>query len=165
MIMTRLVGSRRLVLPFLTVVCSIHSSHALAIAPPLLDQLTSNAVSYASAHGLQVASKQPLTVQPDDDDDDDNDDDTGNVNPIQTYECAPISLLPNAYPRSAFSTAQVLARPFNLLVERLSQDGDFLVSTLKDVGDPFTAKLLTLYQDIYMHDSDDDDTHDSGSIG
>jgi glutathione synthetase len=156
--MTSLVGSRRLVLPFLTVVCSIHSSHALAIRPPLLDQLTSHAVSYASAHGLQVASKQQqLTVQPDDDNDtddnDDNDTDKPKTNPIQTYECAPISLLPNAYPRSAFVTAQILARPFNLLVERLSQDGDFLVSTLKDVGDPFTAKLLMLYQDIYMHDT------------
>jgi glutathione synthase len=97
-----------------------------------LDRLASHASSYASANGLQVARK----------------------NDPSSYECAPISLLPNAYPRKAFQRAQTLAAPFNLLVDRISRDGPFLEQTLEEVveADPYTGKLLDLYKEIYMNE-------------
>lgn len=110
------------------------SSTAAAAATKMdLNALASHANSYASAHGLQVERRnQPLT-----------------------YECAPISLLPNAYPRQAFERAQTLAAPFNQLVDRISRDGDFLKQTLGgsvSQADPYTGKLVQLYEKIYMQD-------------
>jgi len=70
------------------------------------------------------------------------------------FECAPMSLLPNAYPRQAFEEAKSLASSFNLLVDKISRDGDFLIQTLGGGvadADPFTAKLLQLYKDVYLN--------------
>ena len=41
-----------------------------------------------------------------------------------------MSLLLNAYPKAAFAKAQALAAPFNVLVDRISRDADFLNDTL-----------------------------------
>ena len=101
-----------------------------------LDALASTATSYASAHGVQVEKKH-------------KDD------PERSYfECAPISLLPNAYPASAFGQAQTVAPAFNLLVDTLSRRPDFLEETLRGVvtADPYTKKLLDLYHQIYVSD-------------
>jgi glutathione synthase len=108
----------------------------LAIGDLSLEKLTAHATSYASARGLQVEKR------------------TGDGSSV--YECAPMSLLPNAYPREAFLRAQSLALPFNLLVDRISRDGDFLTATLGEVADadPFTGKLLELYKAIYIKDQD-----------
>jgi hypothetical protein len=98
-----------------------------------MENLATHANSYASARGLQIEKRT----------------DDG----ISRYECAPISLLPNAYPSSAFEKAQSLAAPFNLLVDRISRDGEFLQKTLGggvSEADPYTGKLLKLYKDIYM---------------
>lgn len=98
-----------------------------------LEQLASHANSYASARGLQIEKR--------------------NEQGTSSYECAPISLLPNAYPKQAFATAQTLAAPFNLLVDRISRDGSFLKDTLGggvSDADPYTGKLLQLYMEIYM---------------
>ena len=98
-----------------------------------MEKLAAHANSYASARGLQIEKRT----------------DDG----ISRYECAPISLLPNAYPSSAFEKAQSLAVPFNLLVDRISRDGEFLQKTLGggvSEADPYTGKLLKLYKDIYM---------------
>ena len=109
--------------------------HCCCLPPPrwIYNALASHANSYASAHGLQVERRnEPLT-----------------------YECAPISLLPNAYPRQAFERAQTLAAPFNELVDRISRDGDFLKQTLGgsvSQADPYTGKLFQLYEQIYMED-------------
>ena len=48
------------------------------------------------------------------------------------------------------------ATAFNLLVDRISQDADFLQETLSAVSetDPFTAKLLALYNEIYVEKQD-----------
>ncbi len=43
---------------------------------------------------------------------------------------APFSLLPSPFPRQAFSQAIELAPLFNLLVDRVSQDAEFLQQTL-----------------------------------
>jgi len=114
------------------------SSPSSATTPPMigipLDVLASHANSYASAHGLQVERRnEPLT-----------------------YECAPISLLPNAYPRQAFERAQTLAAPFNELVDRISRDGAFLEQAIGGAvseADPYTGKLFQLYKEIYMDDT------------
>eukprot|EP00814_Leptocylindrus_danicus_P001243 CAMPEP_0116010090 /NCGR_PEP_ID=MMETSP0321-20121206/3806_1 /TAXON_ID=163516 /ORGANISM="Leptocylindrus danicus var. danicus, Strain B650" /LENGTH=533 /DNA_ID=CAMNT_0003479147 /DNA_START=128 /DNA_END=1729 /DNA_ORIENTATION=+ len=100
----------------------------------LLDKLTSHANSFAAAHGLQVETKGR---------------EKGDK---VTYETAPVSLLPNAYPASAFENAKKLAPGFSLLVDRVSRDAEFLRETLSGgvaEADPFTGKLLELYEQIY----------------
>jgi len=102
-----------------------------------LEKLANHASSYASAHGIQVERR--------------NDDG------VSSYECAPISLLPNAYPRSAFQRAKSLAKPYNDLVDRVSRDSEFLQKALGggvSDNDPYTAKLLELYNKIYVDDGD-----------
>lgn len=93
------------------------------------------AVSFAAANGLQVETKS----------------DSSDKSAGSSYVCAPISLLPNAYPKVMFDRAQRLAPPLNELVDRISRDGDFLKDTLKDVRDVdvYTGKLLTMYEDLY----------------
>lgn len=111
-----------------------------------LDALASHANSYASAHGLQVERRnEPLT-----------------------YECAPISLLPNAYPRKQFEKAQTLAAPFNQLVDRISRDGAFLEQTLGgsvSAADPYTGKLFQLYKQIYMSSDQDGFAQSADRLG
>jgi glutathione synthetase len=109
---------------------SLMSDYALP-----LDKLAATATSFASAHGVQVEKKH-------------KDD------PSRSYfECAPISLLPNAYPAAAFAQAQTVAPAFNLLVDALSRRPDFLEETLSGVvsADPYTKKLLDLYREIYIN--------------
>ncbi|GAX15093.1 glutathione synthase [Fistulifera solaris] len=101
-----------------------------------LDSLASAANAYASANGVQVEKKR-----------------TDGTTEYSYFECAPISLLPNAYPRAAFEQAQSLAPSFNLLVDRISRDGAFLQKTLGggvSEADPYTAQLLRLYREIYV---------------
>jgi glutathione synthase len=114
----------------------------------LLDKLSTQANSYAAAHGVQVEQRQTL--------------DASDTTATKTsYQCAPISLLPNAFPATAFRQAQSLAVPFNELVDRISRDGAFLNATLGDVGeiDRYTGKLLDLYMDIYCSSDKDDNNH------
>ena len=100
-----------------------------------VDDLAAQANSYASANGVQVERRR-------------EDDKT------KTYfECAPMSLLPNAYPKRAFAQAQTLAPHFNMLVDRVARDAEFLHATLGggvSDADPYTAKLLQLYKEIYV---------------
>lgn len=105
-----------------------------------IEKLTSSANSYAAAHGLQVEVKDSST-------------------PSSSYQCAPISLLPNAFPSQAFQDAKSVAPHFNTLVDRISKDGEFLTETLAGGGgggvvskDAYTKKLLELYTDIYLSD-------------
>jgi len=112
-----------------------------------LELLTNHANSFAAANGLQVEVKQSL--------------DASRNNVSASYQCAPISLLPNAFPNSAFQNAKSLAPDFNILVDRISKDGDFFHSTLGGEHgviskDEYTKKLLELYTDIYMNDVKDD---------
>jgi len=97
-----------------------------------LETLAAHANSYASANGIQVERRR--------------EDDSS------FFECAPMSLLPNAYPKEAFAQAQSVAPAFNELVDRVSRDSAFLEETLGgDVSDadPFTAKILKLYKQVY----------------
>ena len=109
-------------------------------APPtpteqIASALTPTANSFASANGLLIEKKRQ--------------DGTAG-----TYlEGAPISLLPNAFPAKAFQDAVDLAPAFNVLVDRISRNHEFLSTTLQTVvqADEFTKKLLEFYLDIYVH--------------
>lgn len=96
-----------------------------------LDTLAAHANSYASANGIQVERRRE--------------------DGTSYFECAPMSLLPNAYPQQAFEHAESLATSFNELVDRISRDSSFLEETLEGVieADPYTAKLLQLYKQVY----------------
>lgn len=111
-----------------------------SIPPSLSEALVSHANAYAATHSIQIESNRRTH---NDEDDDDND--------TIKFETAPISLLPNAFPRSSFEQAQNLATSFNEMVDAMSQDVTFLTETLKDVGeaDPFTGRLLKMYEHVY----------------
>ncbi|KAL3935505.1 MAG: hypothetical protein SGARI_002946 [Bacillariaceae sp.] len=104
-----------------------------------LDTLAAHANSYASANGIQVERRR--------------EDDTS------YFACAPMSLLPNAYPKHAFQQAHDVAPAFNELVDRVSRDADFLKATLGggvSSMDPYTAKILQLYEKVYVNDANAD---------
>ena len=121
-------------------------------SPPLpkdlLDTLTLTANAYAAAHGIQVETK---VISSSNSNNNNNNVDTTKAS-TKTYQMAPMSLLPQAYPRTAFLSAVQLAPHFNRLVHAVSQDSDFLVQTLGGIvaqQDLYTGKLLQLYQSIY----------------
>lgn len=92
-----------------------------------LEALAATANSYASSYGLLVERNGH-------------------------FQAAPMSLLPNVFPATAFEKAKSLAPLWNLLVDRLSRDVDFLTETLGgDVSDadPYTAQLLKMYLKLY----------------
>ena len=70
---------------------TIQKVHGMALSEMSLplEKLTAHANSYASASGLQIEKRN----------------DEGS----SVYECAPISLLPNAFPKEVFRRAQSLA--------------------------------------------------------
>ena len=116
-----------------------------------LDTLTNFANSFAAANGLQVETKQQQLSSSD----------SKSSSSSSSYQCAPISLLPNIFPAQSFMTAKSLAPHFNLLVDRISRNGKFLNDTLAGSGggdcessviskDAYTRKLLQLYNEIYM---------------
>jgi len=122
---------------------------------PNLNKLTTFATSYAAANGIQVErkiqsgtdSKTSTTTTTT----------TNTVSPT-SYICAPISLLPNVFPATAFQSAINLAPAYNLLVDRISRDADFLEQALAGdssrsviSSDPYTRRLYELYRDIYCN--------------
>jgi len=129
--------------------CHLGSSTSLSMPDIPLETLTAHANSYASAHGIQIERRK-------------KDD------PTSTYfECAPISLLPNAYPKEAFEQAQAVAPAFNLIVDRISRDIEFLDQTLGggvSDADPYTAKVLNLYKQVYG-DKTNAAAHSSDRLG
>eukprot|EP01041_Mallomonas_annulata_P001976 gene1976-3842_t len=67
-----------------------------------------------------------------------------------TWSHAPVTLIPNTFPKSAFSFAQDISPIFNTLVDKISRDRDFLVSNLAQVSetDDFVARLLDIYESM-----------------
>ncbi len=135
-----------------TTTTTMESSTTPPLPRDLLDTLTLTANAYAAAHGIQVETKVVSS---------NNVDTKASTTTTKTYQMAPMSLLPQAYPRTAFSRAVQLAPHFNRLVHAVSQDAEFLSSALGGIvaqQDPYTGKLLQLYQSIYgRHGGDDDD--------
>ena len=105
-----------------------------------LELLAAHANSFASSNGIQVERRR-------------HDGDGSSY-----FECAPMSLLPNAYPKQAFEQATTVAPAFNELVDRVSRDSQFLEQTLGggvSDTDPYTAKILQLYKQVYCNTDDD----------
>jgi len=117
------------------------------------DDLAVQANSYASANGIQVERRTTSTSK------DDNASNTDTTSTTTTYfEGAPMSLLPNAYPEQAFRQAREVAPAFNELVDRVSRDAEFLEETLGggvSSMDPYTAKILQLYKEVYVASNED----------
>jgi hypothetical protein len=67
-----------------------------------------------------------------------------------TWTPAPLSLLPNIFPKSSFEYAKSIQTTWNKLVDRISRDRDFVVNELRSVSeaDEFTLRLLRLYEAI-----------------
>ena len=63
---------------------------------------------------------------------------------------APLSLLPYPFPSSLFAQAAALAAPFNLLVDRISRDLEWLCEQVRSVvaHDAFTRRLLEIAEAI-----------------
>ena len=115
------------------------------ITPGTLASLVEYATSFSAANGLQVESSPGAGGT--------------SATGTRSYVTAPISLLPQAYPRDQFERATSLAGPFNVLVDRISRDGAFLKETHEDVRgvDAFTGKLLEMYEEIYLGERRGDD--------
>jgi len=64
---------------------------------------------------------------------------------------APCSLLPYPWPAALFAQAQALAVPFNLLVDRVARDTEWLHEATRKVtaSDPFTGRLLQLSEKVH----------------
>lgn len=88
---------------------------AAAFQMPLPDWLSENAIGWAAARGLQIgaASKDGSSVS--------------------RFVHLPISLLPLPFPRAAFEEAVEVAPVFNLLVDRVSRDDEWIKATLQEV--------------------------------
>eukprot|EP00478_Filoreta_tenera_P005881 GABV01007303.1.p1 GENE.GABV01007303.1~~GABV01007303.1.p1 ORF type:complete len:114 (+),score=38.57 GABV01007303.1:44-385(+) len=87
-----------------------------------------NAIAWTASHGLVMQSR----------------DNSG----LPKYIHAPVTLLPTPFPRDPFLHVVDLTADFNLMIDCLSRNPDFLVKILSPTatGDPFTARLLEMYQ-------------------
>lgn len=114
-----------------------------------LTKLVDYTISFSAANGLQVQQQKSQSPA--------NNNDNNNKG-TSSYITAPISLLPQAYPSTQYQHGIALSAPFNLLVDRISRNPTFLQGALHDVRDvdEFTGKLLQLYEEIYVHDGNDD---------
>ena len=67
-----------------------------------------------------------------------------------TWTHAPLSLVPNAFPRSAFEYVRDIQVIWNKLVDRISRDRPFILKELREVSDAddFTQRLMRLYETI-----------------
>ena len=71
-----------------------------------------------------------------------------NASEVVSY--APFTLLPSAVPRALFEQAYAVQRDFNLLVDAISRDKEFLERTLASTikVDDFTARLFKIHQQV-----------------
>ena len=133
---------------------SLLSSSAMRLLNLPLDSLASTASSFASVHGILVERRQTDIIK-------------DKSKQTFYFECAPISLLPNAFPKHAYQRAVQVSPIFNQLVDIISQNIKFLQTTLEHVVevDPFTAKLLELYQEIYHNNNNNNFAQQADRLG
>jgi len=106
----------------LPVVFSLFRVECISAHQLPLDTLTSYLISYSATNGILV-QPTPETLVP-----------------------APLSLLPNVFPRTAFHHGVNIAPLGNTLVDLISRDGEFLRETLQGVDPPFTGRLLEMHE-------------------
>ncbi|XP_070825419.1 glutathione synthetase-like [Chaetodon trifascialis] len=65
---------------------------------------------------------------------------------------APFTLFPSSVPKAAFFQARALQTHFNTLVDKISQDPEFLEEALEGTiqADDFTAKLFGIYKQVQL---------------
>nr|GMD48207.1 glutathione synthetase, chloroplastic [Ipomoea batatas] len=102
------------------------------IDPNLLQTLSYDALVWSSLHGLLVGDR--------------NSQRSGSVPGVGLVH-APFALLPTSFPESHWKQACEVAPIFNELVDRVSQDGEFLQETLSRTKkvDDFTSNLLDIH--------------------
>eukprot|EP00271_Cylindrocystis_brebissonii_P007597 TRINITY_DN21175_c0_g1_i1.p1 TRINITY_DN21175_c0_g1~~TRINITY_DN21175_c0_g1_i1.p1 ORF type:complete len:714 (+),score=87.55 TRINITY_DN21175_c0_g1_i1:209-2350(+) len=112
----------------------------IGTAGPILDHLAASrlvddALTWAALHGLVVGDSRI---------------EGSGEHPGTGIVHAPISLLPTPFPRALFDHAYSLAPYFNELADAVSEDGEFLQSTLKRAAksDSFTAGLLDTHSKL-----------------
>eukprot|EP01038_Epipyxis_sp_PR26KG_P009361 gene9361-12611_t len=66
------------------------------------------------------------------------------------FECAPISLFPNQFPKVAFDYACSVQTTINRLIDKIARDRDFINNQLLSASksDEFIKKLLEIYNNI-----------------
>jgi len=94
----------------------IHDRHSIVLE---MDNLGDEADAWANGHGLQMM--------------------TG-TDEMCTH--APITVLPSPFDKNAFNLAKELALPFNRLVDSVARNTPWLYSTLENVTDDFTQRLM-----------------------
>ena len=70
----------------------------------------------------------------------------GNLN----WGHAPLALVPNSFPKESFNYIKKIQPMFNILVDSISRDKDFLTSTLSQASqaDEFTKRLLDILHEL-----------------
>ncbi|XP_028770803.1 glutathione synthetase, chloroplastic-like isoform X1 [Neltuma alba] len=103
-----------------------------AIDQQLLHKIAYDALVWSSLHGLVTGDKSVER--------------SGSVPGVGLVH-APFTLLPASFPRSHWKQACELAPVFNELVDRVSQDGEFLQDSLSRTKkvDEFTSRLLDIH--------------------
>ena len=94
----------------------------LGLSPEQAKELTGEAVAWATANGLQIM-----------------------LDP-KTSAHAPFALLPMPFPRSEFSKAMAWSELYNVMVDRMARQPEWLCSVLEGVigSDAFTARLVSI---------------------
>ncbi|CAH9087155.1 unnamed protein product [Cuscuta europaea] len=102
------------------------------LEPKLLQNLAYDALVWSSLNGLLVGDR--------------NSQRSGTVPGVDLVQ-APFSLLPTSFPESHWKQACEVAPIFNELVDRVSQDGEFLQESLSRTKkvDDFTSRLLDIH--------------------
>ncbi|KAJ8572935.1 hypothetical protein K7X08_009446 [Anisodus acutangulus] len=102
------------------------------IDPKLLQKLAYDALVWCSLRGLVVGDR--------------NSERSGTVPGVDMVH-APVALLPMSFPEIHWKQACEVAPIFNELVDRVSQDGEFLQQSLSRTKkvDPFTSRLLEIH--------------------
>ncbi|XP_049351098.1 glutathione synthetase, chloroplastic [Solanum verrucosum] len=102
------------------------------IDPKLVQKLANDALVWCSLRGLLVGDR--------------NSERSGTVPGVDMVH-APVALIPMSFPESHWKQACEVAPIFNELVDRVSQDGEFLQQSLSRTRkvDPFTSRLLEIH--------------------
>ena len=98
----------------------------LGLSPEQATELMGEAVAWATANGLQIM-----------------------LDP-KTSAHAPFALLPMPFPRSEFDKAMAWSELYNLMVDRMARQPEWLCSVLEGVigSDAFTARLVSICRTV-----------------
>lgn len=99
------------------------------------EEVVREALVWASLHGAVVGDKS---------------NERSGTSPGVGMVHVPLALLPTPFPRQAFTQALDLATHYNTLVDRVSQDTQFLQAALAQTrnADSFTARIMDIYDQI-----------------